>query len=309
MSKLVAIVGATGFQGGSVLKTLYGSGNYKLRAITRDPSSDKAQALAKQYPGIELVRANLDDFDSLRQAFDGADTVFGMTDFNPVLIAKAQSSEDYAEYAQGKNIVDAAIAAGVKTLIYSGMYSLAESSNGKYTHAYQFESKHRVVQYLRSKSDAIDGFVIYLGFYMDNYTRYSRISPEDGETVEFVIPLKPTTVVPLVDTANDTGPVVEYILEHPEECRGIPVVVTGGYFEVQEMVKAFAKVTGKPARYVQLPYESIQLEAIRDMAQGQEEFGYFNYSDKSPVRKEKMDYKFTTPVEFWENSKWTGPAN
>ncbi|KAJ1847154.1 hypothetical protein H4S02_001212 [Coemansia sp. RSA 2611] len=308
MSKLFAIIGATGFQGGSVLKTLYGSSEYRFRAITRDSSSDKAQALAKQYPGIELASADMDNVDSLRQAFDGADIVFGMTDFNPAIMARVLGGEVGAEYTQGKNIVDAAIAAGVKTLIYSGLDSMSEMSKGKYTHAYHFEAKNKVGEYLRRKSGVIDGFVIYLGFYMDNYTRHARISPEDGKTVEFNFPLKPTTVVPLVDTANDTGAVVKYILEHPDECHGVPQEVSGGYFEMQEMVKAFTEATGKPARYAQVPYEVVPLKEFQEMYKGQEEFGYYNGRVGFLERNKNMDYKFTTPTEFWENSKWAGPA-
>ncbi|KAJ2341209.1 hypothetical protein GGF43_006221, partial [Coemansia sp. RSA 2618] len=218
MTKLVAIVGATGLQGGSVLKTLYASGKYKIRALTRSKSSDKATALVEKYPGIELAEADLDNVESLRQAFSGADIVFGMTDMSSVM-TRVLSGEMDAEFTQGKNIVDAAIDAGVSTIVYSGMNSANKISGGKYTKILSFESKHKAEEYLLSKSNVIDGFVVYLGSYMKNFLDYACISAKDNRTVEFNSPLNPTTQLPFVDVANDTGPVVEYILDHPNECR------------------------------------------------------------------------------------------
>ncbi|KAJ1827013.1 hypothetical protein LPJ70_007597, partial [Coemansia sp. RSA 2708] len=115
MTKLVAIIGATGLQGGSVLKTLHASGKYKLRALTRNPDGAAAKSLARKYPGVEWVKADLDDPESLREVFSGVDTVFGMTQFFQKSITdKIESGETDAEFRQGINIVDSAIAAGVK---------------------------------------------------------------------------------------------------------------------------------------------------------------------------------------------------
>ncbi|KAJ2356838.1 hypothetical protein IWW50_002231 [Coemansia erecta] len=306
MTKLVAIVGATGLQGGSVLKTLYASGKYKIRALTRSKSSDKATALAEKYPGIELAEADLDNVESLRQAFSGADIVFGMTDMSSVM-TRVLSGEVDVEFIQGKNIVDAAIDAGVKTAVYSSLDSLSKQSSGKYDKVHQFESKNQAGEYLLSKSDKIDGFVICLGCYMNNFLGRARISPDEKQTVEFHFPFAPTTRIPLVDTANDTGPVVEYILEHPDKCRGIINEVSGGLYEAQEMAKAFTEATGKPACYVQTPFEDIPLEEVKQMFQCIEEFGPFSGRTGFVERNKKLSYKFTTPVEFFRNNGWTGP--
>ena len=59
MSKIITVVGATGSQGGSVIRTLLGNKSYKLRAITRDPASDAAKALVAQ--GVEVVKADAND--------------------------------------------------------------------------------------------------------------------------------------------------------------------------------------------------------------------------------------------------------
>ena len=66
--KIIAVLGATGVQGGSVVRALLKDKSWKVRGITRDPSKDAAKALEKQ--GIEVVSANIDDEQSLVKAFE-----------------------------------------------------------------------------------------------------------------------------------------------------------------------------------------------------------------------------------------------
>lgn len=81
MSKLLVVVGATGVQGGSVLKAMreHSRHSFKIRGITRNTNSGKAKALSAQ--GIEMVAADLNDESSLVQAFQGASAIFAVTDF------------------------------------------------------------------------------------------------------------------------------------------------------------------------------------------------------------------------------------
>ena len=67
MTPTLTVVGATGVQGGSVIDSALKAGGYKVRAITRNASSDKAKALAAR--GVEVVRADLNDYASLVKAF------------------------------------------------------------------------------------------------------------------------------------------------------------------------------------------------------------------------------------------------
>ncbi|KAJ2028290.1 hypothetical protein IW146_006163 [Coemansia sp. RSA 922] len=309
MTKLVAIVGATGLQGSSVLKSLHATGKYKLRALSRNPDGNQAASLKAKYSGVEWVPANLDDTASLRKAFQGANTVFGVTQFfQKDIMERVEHGDVDAEYNQGKNIVDAAIAAGVDSIVLSSIDSMKQLSHGKYPGVLHFEGKHKVEEYLTSLSDKVKGYFVYLGFYMENFVDFSRISPEDNKTIEFTVPLKPTTKLPLVDTANDTGPVVAYVLEHPEECLGTVVEVSGGYYEAQDMAKAFTEVTGKPSRYVQIPYDSIGSDELGQMFKGQDEFGYYGGRTEFIERNKEIKHTFTTPTSFWKNRGWTGPS-
>ncbi|KAJ2608320.1 hypothetical protein H4S08_004496 [Coemansia sp. RSA 1365] len=309
MAKFIAIVGATGLQGGSVLKTLYAAGGYKIRALSRNPNSDSAKKLAAKYPDVEWVQADLNDASSLCKALTGVDVVFAVTDFyQKDTLEKVAAGDKDAEFTQGKNIVDAAIDAGVNSIIYSSLDSMKQLSGGKYPDILHLEGKHKVEEYISSKADKIKGYFIYLGVYMENYIRFSRISPEDNQTVEFTVPLKPTTKIPLVDTANDTGHVVKYILEHPDECLGKVVEVSGGYYEAQEMAKAFTEATGKSARYTQIPYEAAGMYEMSQMFKAFDEFGSFGGRSDFLEYNKEMDYTFVTPVEFWKNRNWDGPS-
>src|SRR6266404_480201 len=72
--KLIAVIGATGQQGGGVLRALQASGQFKVRALTRNP--DKHRELAE-----EVVEADVDKPETLKAAFEGAHGVFLVTNF------------------------------------------------------------------------------------------------------------------------------------------------------------------------------------------------------------------------------------
>src|SRR5215510_8852925 len=79
--KIIAVVGSTGSQGGGLVHAILNdpNGGFATRAITRDPNKDKAKTLAAK--GAEVVKADLDDVESLKKAFAGAYAVYGVTNF------------------------------------------------------------------------------------------------------------------------------------------------------------------------------------------------------------------------------------
>lgn len=78
-AKVIAVVGATGAQGGELVRAIQRdtSGGFRARGLTRHPDSDKAKELVKL--GAEVVAADLDDQSSLERAFKGAADVFCLT--------------------------------------------------------------------------------------------------------------------------------------------------------------------------------------------------------------------------------------
>ncbi|KAJ1735334.1 hypothetical protein LPJ72_001918 [Coemansia sp. Benny D160-2] len=311
MTQTVAIIGATGTQGGSVLRALYATGKYNIVAVTRDVSSASAIKIKTDHPNVKLFTANLDNVESLRQAFKGADIVFGVTQFmQPDIINRVASGDVDAEFHQGKNIVDAAVAVGVKDIVFSTIYSLKEVSGGKYAEAYQSEAKHKIEEYIKSKAAAgeIRGAFIHLGCYMSSFAAFSSVSADDNLTVNFAFPLKPTTRIPLVEAANDTGSVVAHILDNFDEYAGKATLVSSGYYEAQYVAEAYTEATGKPARYIQLPYNITGSAAAEQMFRGFDEFGSVLNDDKNLEINKRLAHKHTTPVEFFKSSGWTGPS-
>ena len=101
--KLITVLGATGAQGGGVTRALLADGEFAVRAVTRDATSAKAQALATL--GAEVTEATLDDEVGLRTAFDGAYGAFLVTPY-----WEHRSPE--RELAEVANLIAAAQAAG-----------------------------------------------------------------------------------------------------------------------------------------------------------------------------------------------------
>ena len=79
--KIIAVLGATGAQGGGLVRSILAdkSGDFTARALTRDVNSDKAKALADL--GAEVVAVDIDNYESLKKAFEGAYGVFAVTFF------------------------------------------------------------------------------------------------------------------------------------------------------------------------------------------------------------------------------------
>ena len=111
-TKTIAVVGATGAQGGGVARAILADpgGGFAVRAITRDPTKEAAQALAAA--GAEVVQADLDDEASLTAAFEGAYGAFCITNFWEHFSAEK-------EIEQAGNLARAAAAAGIKHAIWS----------------------------------------------------------------------------------------------------------------------------------------------------------------------------------------------
>lgn len=116
MSKpIIAVFGATGAQGGSVVRHLVAQGRFGVRALTRRPEVYAG-------PADEAVRADLDDPDSLSKALKGAHGVFLVTDF---------WQAGTAEQAQATTAVAAARASGVEHLVWSSLPDVNALTNGR----------------------------------------------------------------------------------------------------------------------------------------------------------------------------------
>ncbi|KAJ5468449.1 hypothetical protein N7475_006201 [Penicillium sp. IBT 31633x] len=260
----IAIVGATGTQGSSVARTFLTLPNWHVRCLTRDPSSKKSQELAKI--GGELVQADLDDEDSLRQAFTGANAIFLNTDFwQPYRAALAldidavsSAQQGYEkEIAQGKIAVD--VAATIPTLeifIYSALGPMKAASGGKYSFSHHWETKAHIVDYIETQRPELakKASFIYLGAYITNPFLYPTFQPETNEFVS-VLPARKLMRIPVIDTARSTGPFVKALVE--DEAPGMKLLAYDDYPSIEGIMATWSRALEKDVKLIEMTVQDM----------------------------------------------------
>ncbi|KAJ7124018.1 hypothetical protein C8R43DRAFT_1031564 [Mycena crocata] len=159
--RIVSVFGATGLQGGAVVRALLKDGTFTPRAITRNP--DVEDALKLKALGVEVVKGDSLDKASLVTALRGSEAVFAVT--FPIFPLKAEG-EGPNELVQGKNMVDAAKEVGVHFFIFSSLPSISRISNGKYKNALHYDQKEAVEHHL--KASGMQNASILLGGFLEN---------------------------------------------------------------------------------------------------------------------------------------------
>lgn len=177
MSKLIVIIGATGGQGGSVVKTFLSDPEYRVRGVTRNPDSEKAQDLKRQ--GVEVVKADIGDEASLDKAFEGAYAIFAITDYYETFFPKGKDVAMDTEFQNGCNLARAA--SRVPTLrryLWSTLPFTSHLTGGKVIVPH-FEGKARVDQYIKESLPDLfkkATFAIF-GIFSDNLLAYPIFKP------------------------------------------------------------------------------------------------------------------------------------
>ncbi|EHK21710.1 uncharacterized protein TRIVIDRAFT_52939 [Trichoderma virens Gv29-8] len=153
MVRHVTVIGATGIQGGSVIRALVKDGAYSLTAITRNSSSDAARKLASE--GIRVIEANLDDIASLKVAFAGTSIIFAATNFFEPFINSGNEQAVEIETTQGINIAKAASATlALEHFIWSTLPNTCRISDGKFAVPH-YVSKNKVNDFIKADSTLI----------------------------------------------------------------------------------------------------------------------------------------------------------
>ena len=239
--KIIAVVGATGTQGGGVCRAILAdpSGGFTCRALTRDPQKDSAKALANQ--GAEVVRADLDDVESLKKAFAGAHGVYGVTNFWEHFSAEKEKS-------QAKNIAEAAKATGIKHIIWSTLEDTRKLMSPDDKRMPLLQQKYRVPHF-DGKSEANAYFsglpVTYLvtSFYWDNLYIFG-LAPKkaDDGPHSWTFPMGDKKLAGIA--ADDIGKVAYNIFKAGQPYLGRTVGIAGEYLTIGEMSEKLSKGLG-----------------------------------------------------------------
>ncbi|KAF3481937.1 uncharacterized protein GIQ15_04696 [Arthroderma uncinatum] len=163
MSRVIAVVGATGNQGGSVARSLLQNPSFKVRAITRDPSSKASQALAAA--GAEVVQANGFNNEEMLRAFDGAWGFYVNLNSDDKMWSDPNGP---TEFDLGKSIVDAAAQAGVQNFVFSSGPPCTEMTGGK-VRMKAMDMKNKIEQYAKQLGKFQTIIPINAAWYLENF--------------------------------------------------------------------------------------------------------------------------------------------
>ncbi|MGY1662273.1 NmrA/HSCARG family protein [Geodermatophilus sp. SYSU D00705] len=231
---VIAVVGATGQQGGATARALLDAGA-RVRALVRDPA--KAHDLADR--GAELVRADLQDPASLRTAFRGAQRVFAMT-------TPFGAGGPEVEVAQGIALADAAADASVEHLVFNSVGG-AERSTG----IPHFESKRRVEEHIAILG--LPATIVRPVFFMENLP---WMVAADGAEVVVRMPLPAGVPLQMIAVA-DIGAVTAAVLVDPSRVPGGSIEIGGDERTGEQIAAAFGERAGRPGRYEALPLDGL----------------------------------------------------
>ena len=236
--KLIAVVGATGQQGGGVRRALKGSGQFKVRALTRNP--DKHRELAE-----EVVEADLDRPETLKAAFEGAHGVFLVTNW----FQKAATGE----LKQAAAAVRAAKDAGVKHLIWSTLPDVEAISGGKFKVPH-FTGKAKIDTVVKDSGFENYTFVI-APFYYQNLAGVLAPQKQTNGSMGWSLPLNPTLRVIHMGDINELGNIVSGAFAHPDEAgNGQYLPLVGDFMSFNEIVETLNR-QGHNFSYKQVPKE------------------------------------------------------
>jgi uncharacterized protein YbjT (DUF2867 family) len=292
--KLIAVIGATGAQGGSLVRAILADpqGGFAVRAITRKLDSDKAKALAKL--GAELVQADLDDAASLERAFAGAYGAFCITNFWEHFSAEK-------EVAQARNLAQAAKAAGVQHVVWSTLEDTRKwvplSDNRMPTLGGKYKVPH-----FDGKGEADKVFAglpttyLVTSFYWDNFI-YFGMGPKKGADGKLGI------AFPMGDkklpgiAAEDIGKSAYGVFKRGKELIGKTVGIAGEHVSGKEMAAAFTRALGQ-----EVVYHDVTPEAYRA-------FGFPGADDLGNMFQVKRDFndEFRKPRDV-EATRKLNPA-
>jgi uncharacterized protein YbjT (DUF2867 family) len=253
--KIIAVLGATGAQGGGLVRAIVedGDGEFTARAVTRSPDSERSRELAAM--GVEVVGADVDDPTSLKAAFDGAYGAYCVTFF-----WEHFSPEKEVEHA--RNMADAARQAGVEHVIWSTLEDTRDwvplhddrmptlMERYKVPHFDAKGSANRVFE-----DAGVPTTFLLTSFYWDNLIHFG-MGPRADEhgNLGFALPMEDSKLAGIA--AADIGRCAFAIFRAGDEYIGRTVGIAGGHLTGAEMAAALGDAIGRPVSYIAVPFEA-----------------------------------------------------
>jgi uncharacterized protein YbjT (DUF2867 family) len=235
---IVLVTGATGRQGGSVIRHMLTRG-WRLRALTRKPNERAAKSLAGQ--GVEVVRGDLEDPSSLESALRGVHGVYSVQDFWSVGAKR--------EVQQGKNLADAAKKAGVGHFVYSSVGG-AERNSG----IDHWESKWEIEKHIRKLG--LPATMLRPTAFMENYyIDQVEVGILKGKLMDPIRADKPYQTI----ATDDIGALVALAFDRAKDFIGMELEIAGSELTNPQAAEVFSRVLGKRVKFQKLPMPMVRL--------------------------------------------------
>ena len=253
--KIIAVVGATGAQGGGLARAILDDpdGGFAVRALTRSPDGENARALADA--GAEVVRADLDDPESVKAAFAGAYGAFCLTNF-------WEHFSPEKEKEQARTMAEAAAATGLRHVIWSTLEDTRELLPVDNDEMPTLMERYNVPHFdAKGESDAffreagVPTTFLLTAFYWDNIIHFG-MAPQRGEdgVLRFALPIADAKMPSIA--VGDIGACAYGVLKRGDRHIGEYVGIAGGHLSGQEMADGLAKAVGEPVQYVSPDFDT-----------------------------------------------------
>lgn len=263
--KIIAVVGATGSQGGGLVRAILAdpNGPFAARAITRNVTSDAAKRLAKM--GAEVVEADLDDEASLTSAFKNAYGVFLVTNFWAERTPEEERARTRAEMelAQARNGAHAAKAADVKHVIWSTLEDTRKhiplsdqqmpTLDGKYKTPH-FDAKAEANAFFTSATVPVT--FLQTTFYYEAFMR--GLGPIRGEDGKLVLTLAMADAKLAGIAVEDIGRTALAIFRGGDRYIGETVSIAGDHLTGSEFARAFSTALGEEVTYRPYTHDQVR---------------------------------------------------
>jgi uncharacterized protein YbjT (DUF2867 family) len=252
--KTIAVIGATGAQGGGLVRAILSDpeGEFAARAVTRNPDSEGARALADL--GAEVVQADLDDVDSLTRAFTGCHGAYGVTNF------WAHFSPE-KELAQAQNLATAASRAGVDHVVWSTLEDTRKWVPLESDRMPTLMERYKVPHF-DAKGEANAKFseagvpttFLNTSFYWDNLIGFG-MEPQRGEdgVLVFTLPMGEKALPGIA--VDDIGRCALGVFKAGDKYIGETVGIAGEHVTGEEMAAGLADALGEPVRHFAVPFD------------------------------------------------------
>jgi len=218
--KLIAVIGATGQQGGGVVRALQASGQFHVRALSRDPSKHRELA-------DDVIEADLNRPETLKAAFEGAHGVFLVTNFR---------EKDADESMQATAAVRAAKEADVKHFIWSTLPNVEAISGGKF-HVPHFTGKARIDSIVKAAGFPSHTFVIAPFYFQNLAGAFGPQKLPDG-SFGWTIPLDPRVRCIHMGDITELGNIVTGAFLHADKVgNGEYLPLVGDFLSFNEIVE------------------------------------------------------------------------